>query len=857
MTIEQDIGIWALTRSAWQQDVLIELSRGKAYDDQKQIAELADRVLRPTSSAPNGAAAGLTLGNAELKRVRLKCVCSVKGVNALAQDQTLSFASDGLTIVYGDNGSGKSGYARVIKAMVNARHSAKVLPDVYVDGAPDPSADLEYKADDEEHSEKFPADPPIPDLQQVRFYDEHCGDEYLSRESSVTYRPSTLVLLDGLVAVCDKVRLELQRRVAESDLHRLNLTLPQATPASAFLAKLSDKTTDEQIEQATKFSAEDADNLGKAIQEAARLETSDATKEQARLRTDAARVSRLSTILTELEDAVSESQVTAINTLKTEATTKRQAATLAASTSFDDEPIAGVGSETWRTLWKAAREYAVTTSDHEHEFPEVGDGARCVLCQQFLDDAAKDRFARFNAYMTDTTQRDAIAAEQAYTDALAAFRELDFATQESTLALASLQGHDEPAAVAVRARLGALEDRRNEILAYFTTDAAVVVKLIASELTARLDGLAASLTAQADATDVEGFKSALLAVQKTRDALEASKTLSNAATDLKTEVTRRKHINELNAARQHTDTSGITRKATELTTKYATDQIRDNFTRETERMKLQRVTLKDLGGQKGLMRQIPALLGVHHRDATARTVLSEGEQTVLGLAGFFTEAEFDASRSAVVFDDPVTSLDHVRRDKVALRLAELAKARQVIVFTHDIAFVTELLTAAGLVDVSVAARTIQHHGDVPGFCSDGFPWKAQDTPTRLNNIEVAIAKVRKGRQNLDDDAYKKRVDRIGGMLSETWERAATSEIVNQVYDRSSHHVRPEMVRMLVKITADDNKDYQDGYGRTSKWAFRHDKSEEINYVPPEPDELQSEYERLKAWHKRIKSYQQK
>jgi wobble nucleotide-excising tRNase len=33
-------------------------------------------------------------------------------------------------------------------------------------------------------------------------------------------------------------------------------------------------------------------------------------------------------------------------------------------------------------------------------------------------------------------------------------------------------------------------------------------------------------------------------------------------------------------------------------------------------------------------------------------VLSEGEQTALGLAGYFTEAHFDDSKSALVLDDP-------------------------------------------------------------------------------------------------------------------------------------------------------------------------------------------------------------
>ncbi|MGB7963918.1 MAG: AAA family ATPase [Propionicimonas sp.] len=856
MTIEQEIRAWALTRPAWQQDVLVALSRGETYDPPEAIAELANRLLQPNSGTANTAAQNLTLGTAEPMQVVLKSVCNVNGVNALAADQTLAFAPGGLTIIYGNNGSGKSGYARVIKAMVSARHSSLVLPDVYQDGAPDPSAELEYSVDDRALSEKFPADHPVPDLQRVRFYDEYCGDEYLSHESAVTYRPSALTLLDGLIAVCGKVREELQRRIAESNQRRLNLVLPQGTAASRFLARLSVSTTDQQIDEACTFTPADAENHGKTIQEVARLETSDATKERARLQTAASQIGTLQARLTELENAVSADRTTALARLKDDAATKRQAATFAAATSFDEEPLAGVGSETWRALWRAARDYAVSTPDHLHEFPEIGDGARCVLCQQPLGDDAKDRFARFNTFMTDTTQNDAAAAERLYAQSLAKLQSLDFATQATAAALSALREHNEPLAAAVQERLGRLEGHRDKALEHFTADAPAVAPLAATTLGTQLDEFATSLTAKADATDVVGFQTALATAKTYRDALSATQRLSQASAELRAEVVRQKELAKLNNSHAATDTKGITRKATELTTAYATEQIRDNFTRETDRMRLHKVTLRDMGGQKGQVRQIPALVGVRHKDGTARAVLSEGEQTVLGLAGAFTEAEFDASKSAVVFDDPVTSLDHVRRDKVAERLAQFAKSRQVIVFTHDVAFVAELLRSAASVDVSVTARTIQRRGEMPGLVADGFPWKAQDIGQRMNTIQGEIAKLGKERQNLDEDEYEKRVNEVAGHLSETWERTVTSEIINRVYDRSKCEVRPQMVRMLAKITQADNTDYQEGYGKTSKWALRHDKAEETNYVPPEPSELDAEYARLKEWQKRIKGYQQ-
>ena len=46
--------------------------------------------------------------------------------------------------------------------------------------------------------------------------------------------------------------------------------------------------------------------------------------------------------------------------------------------------------------------------------------------------------------------------------------------------------------------------------------------------------------------------------------------------------------------------------------------------------------------------------------------------------------QLDNVKAPVVFDDPVTSLDHYIIDAVARRLVKLSRERQVIVFTHSI-----------------------------------------------------------------------------------------------------------------------------------------------------------------------------
>lgn len=72
-------------------------------------------------------------------------------------------------------------------------------------------------------------------------------------------------------------------------------------------------------------------------------------------------------------------------------------------------------------------------------------------------------------------------------------------------------------------------------------------------------------------------------------------------------------------------------------------------------------------------------------------VLSEVEQKVLALADFLAESRMRGTKTSLVFDDPVTSLDYRRLDEVAGRIRELSGNHQVVVLTHNIMFASALL----------------------------------------------------------------------------------------------------------------------------------------------------------------------
>lgn len=107
--------------------------------------------------------------------------------------------------------------------------------------------------------------------------------------------------------------------------------------------------------------------------------------------------------------------------LREEADAARQAAKVAADALFTDEPLPGVGGETWRALWAAARNYSLSEAYPESEFPVLGNGdepAACVLCQQPLAEDGRARLQRFQKYMDDTLDATAEKLEVSVTAAV-------------------------------------------------------------------------------------------------------------------------------------------------------------------------------------------------------------------------------------------------------------------------------------------------------------------------------------------------------------------------------------------------------------------------------------------------------
>jgi energy-coupling factor transporter ATP-binding protein EcfA2 len=854
MAIEQEIVDWGKTRLWWQQEVLGRLAAGKPVD-QTYLSSLVDDLTSNVSRTVTPLSVGdLPAGQAQGKPVALEAIRDLQGVNALLPGQALTFAPSGLTVIYGHNASGKSGYARLIKLLAGARHNEMILPDVFAQGgSSSQSASVSFSHDGASEFIAWPG--AASTLQAIHFYDEACGNAYLGGDSELTYRPSALVLLDDLIVACDALREILDQRLRKNSEAKGALPQPpEGTPAQTFVEQLSATTSQPQIDEAVMVPDNAADQLASLLQEEGRLRASDPQKERLRLESLATHVQSLSKHVKSIDLVLNDTAVEKAFDEQSKARNLRAAAAIASSTTFDIEPIPGVGAQTWRALWEAAKTYSITEAYCDHEFPATHADARCVLCQQQLSSEASNRLQRFDAFMKDTTEQDAQRAETLLQQLIASRRALNISPSSATTSLVEMRGLDEKMTEAVSEWLRTAEERRKGL----------VEKLVASQddtavpplgavPSQRLAEIGSTLQTHAASIDATVFKTQLGDVTARRKNLQGRLALEQNRSKLTVEIRRLAERSGLEKAKQATDTAAITRRSADLTRSHVTTIVRDRFTRESEQLRLERITLNDAGGKKGKLRHRPALLGATGGESVEK-VFSEGEQTALGLAGYFTEAYFDSSKSGMVLDDPVTSLDHVRRAVVANRLAKFGKERQVVVFTHDATFVGDLRKAADEESIAFTERCIQRRGDgTPGMCTDEHPWKVKDVGARLTQMEQNLAEIKRERPAWTQEQYEDACAAWGGKLSELWERVLSLE-VDVVVDRATLEVRPKMFKVLAKITEHDNKEFQQSYGRSSLWARRHDKNPAVNYVAPEPDDMESELRLVKAWTARVKTY---
>jgi energy-coupling factor transporter ATP-binding protein EcfA2 len=852
MLILQEILNWSQTLPAWQSDAIARLFAKEVLsdadlDDLFALMKMEHGIPDPKGRAANKLSAeqipAQALPNTHVRLIALK---NLRHVNRIADNQRLSFSPSGLTVIYGDNGSGKSGYSRVLKRACRARDQSELIhPNAFLPPAQAGNAEASFEIEvngvtDEVGWINGKVASAI--LSSLAVFDTRCARSYLDDEGDFAYVPYGLDILEGLAGACKKLKGMVETEYAQSTPDKSAFDdLTGMTEVGKLIATLSHKTKPEQVETLANLAAEETARhaeLDKALKETS------PTDKAKQLRLRASRIVKIAKNATEKFAIVDDAATGTLRGFAEAYQAAQLAANLAAHKFKEDAYLLpGTGGESWKTLFEAARKFSVEAFPGA-VFPELGPNAQCPLCQQPLVEGA-ERLLRFEAFIQQEVEKTAESRKKILDDAFKVFIGQSVSLGMDTELFAEVETLDKALALDVHAFEKALSDRHAAIASAMASGEWGQIVVMSISPAARLQALADMLNTEAETLEKLTDEKARVELQTQYDELDARIRLAKVKAAVLTAIYRLDRQARLTKCLSDVKTNVISLKASELTEKVVSKELEAALNREFKALGVGnlQVHLKSHADKGKAYHKLTLNLP---QAKTPGDILSEGEQRAIAIGSFLAEVNIGGSAGGVVFDDPVSSLDHKRRERVARRLAAEGIKRQVIIFTHDLYFMNLLIEEAQQAGVTIETQSISRHPAGFGVADPDLPFEGMNTKARVGYLKNRHPQIKKLFESGDELEHRKQTADAYRQLRIAWERATEEVLLRNVVLRFRKGIETQRLAGVVVEDAD--------YVAVDNWMskcsnYAHDQALLGGVEVPDPDELLEDIIALDDWRK--------
>lgn len=873
MAYEEFLG-WTHRRPLWQRDALRRIAQqGELTSDDLTALQLqienseglpAESVLEPMPLVADH----LRHAISNDPRTMLVSLGPVRHVDRLSSNQpSLRFAVNGVTVVYGANASGKSGYCRIAKQLCRSRSTVELRSDVYdSEGTDRPEVSIAFRVggDGQPKEERvwFGDQAPPDELARISVFDTATASVYVDKKRKIEFLPYELNLMNKLGLAGRSLDKIFKERMDALDV-AVDIPLPQGyregTTVQAALARLvtttglSDLPGEQELRELGTWTAKMEQDIA-AVTEKLKKDP----KVMIRLREEARQALEIvGKEISKIERELADTAVASLDQKRRKAEDSNRAAEAAARNLFTDQPISDLGSETWRQMLTYARQFAAAVFPDAPP-PQIAKGGLCVLCQQELDENSSTRMAAFDNYIAGRAAEESTAAARLFDRCrdeimalevkghreiqilLAGYAALSDVYKEGVVALSDFFKNAGERLETVK---GIVRENRYDALEDIEPLLALPAWFVEREIN-RLDIEIREIEI-ADRDD-----DALAKLRERHADFSDRKRLSE---EIEIVVERRNRLEErhkLDACRKQCRTTAITLRITKRRREILTPALKSNLREELERLRLTHLPLNLSDRGQGADSIVEIALDARQRVRNNSDILSEGEQRALALACFLAELHEVGGDHAIIVDDPVSSLDHDRIQAVAARLAEEAsKGRQVIVFTHNILFHHMISTETRRAGVGLHSEWMRGGSDGRFGLIDesGQPWQMKNVRDRLGEIGKEYDTLSGSEYDHTDQNFRPAIIGLYTKMRETWERIIEEILFNNAVQR----FRPEiMTQRLEEACINPRDDYPliyEGMKRCSYYC--HDRAQDLPTALPESDRISRDIEDLKDFAK--------
>lgn len=846
MSVEKKIVTWLHSRPEWQQEAVarslanVQLS-DLDLDELTTLCKTVDGQKRTNTRV----FPGLDGHNGQDQTLHIISIGDIQGIENLRPRKPITFGEKNIVVVYGSNGSGKSGYVRIMKKACGKANARELRTNVFAKAPAERCCKIEYKIDKLQDTKEWTADgTALAELAGIDIFDADGGRLYLSKESEVSYTPRSVAIFDNLVRACEGVRHRLQQ---EKNARPSKLpTIPSEyanTQAAKLFGNLRATNTESGLASILSWGEEDQKMLNELEE---RLKADDPSKLAATKRSQKTQVEGILNKITDALLAFCPESCHKLVDLKINARKKRQIATEGATRVLKSASLDGVGSDTWRALWEAARRYSEEMAYLTSSFPNTADEARCVLCQQLLLPEAQQRLSEFEGHVKGELEEAARAAEAEYNDAMELLPSIPDDDSLRTACHASGLGEEDwmarlssfwKAVAITKKQLISPSLDENEGIKRDTYPWVEVLQKLSSDLETQAK--------QHDA-DAESFDRAKAVQDKTE--LQAKQWTTQQADSIKAELSRLKTIAPYDELIRGTDHTSVSKRAGEIAERIITTAYISRFNDELDRLGAKRIKVELVKNRVvyGKAMHSIRLRGVVPVGVAPLDILSEGEKRIVELAAFLADVIGRPSKAPCIFDDPISSLDQEFEEKTIDRLIELSADRQVIIFTHRLSFLGILCDKGdpGIVCIRSEPWGTGEPGDVPLFRNkpDAVLRKLRDE--RLSQAENTL-------REYGSEAYYPLAKSICTDFRILVEQMVELVLLAGVIRRHRRDITTKgKIEYLSKIRKEDCKVIDHFMTRYS--PYEHSQSFESPVDVPEPESIRKDIKSLLEWHDEYK-----
>jgi recombinational DNA repair ATPase RecF len=786
------------------------------------------------------------IGHAKRAPCRVERILNLQHVNALPSGQELQFGTQ-LTLIYGQNGAGKSGYARPLASAAFSRGERDVLPNARAKRSlGNIQADIEISYGGVRKTIRWTNGKRCSELQGLYVFDSESVTAHLCAANTLSFSPAGLSALTQLAEVTDLVRDRIRMKIDERErVQDFASFFAGDSAVKSMLTDLNSQTDVAKLEVLSTFDAADMEREKRTKQQIGDLQSLDVPKRIAMLNQESADLERLVVAIADANRYFGASSEDTARGLIAEAVERRKELAEAGVEQFKFERFTKIGTGIWQAFVVAAKALGEAESQAKSTYPKTGDP--CLLCRQPLASGAAELISRLWAFVGSDSRGRLIRAERACADKARELARvnLDYFGLES--GARRLLENELPLLIPqIEAHLGSCRARRAETMNGLES---YNLGKVAPLIVINLDDL--RRIQENRRKKIEELRKSDVAAQLARASkdlreLEHRTLLSQYLPKI------RDYLNQKRWAERARSALGSTRAITtfhntlfeELITRKYASLFETNLGRFQRKMN---ATIATRGMKGGTVHQIVLDPDKYLQTFPIDRILSDGEKRIVAICDFLTEAGMDSDNAGIVFDDPVTSLDDNWRSALAQCLTEQATERQVIIFSHDLAFLYLINSAANKINVDVVSHWIREENGVPGFvylnnspvCEKDYKTTAvaRDCHSKAKNASPA------DEQGLLQQGF--------GALRSSYEALVVFELFNSVVLRFEERISFDRLEEVF-VDKDLTQQIIERMAALSRHIDAHLHSDRFAPVKPTHDDLLSEIDAFESIRKRLK-----